>query len=160
MNSIYPELQNTLQKLCFISKIKEGQKINVNYRPTIVGNGSWLYSYYESFFRSMNGEGRESTINYLKQVIAEAIRLLENYKSHQQQIKYLINLMQEAKKGIKNLRVTYYNDIHIVSQLDILILQISQQIDNCEIKENKENNLKQEIKEDIDFSSILNLNQL
>lgn len=149
MNNIYPELQDILQKLSFIAKIKEGQKINVNYRPTIVGTGSWIYSYYESFFRSMHGEGRESTINYLKHVINEAIRLLDYYKHLPQHINYLLVLMKKAKKGIKNLRVTYYNDNHVVSQLDILILQISQQLINKEeILENQQNQQNQQNEND------------
>ena len=65
MSNIPDNLRKVLEKLTFIASIEKGKRINVNYRPTIVGSGSWWYSWYESWNRSMHGESRENTINYI-----------------------------------------------------------------------------------------------
>lgn len=130
ITNIFPELQQVLQKLSFIGKIKEGQRLNVNYRPAIVGGNSWLYSFYESFIRSMNGEGRESTIAYLKELMSETLHLLEKYQTMQQlcYLTHILEMLKEAKQGIKNLKITYYADPLVVSQLDVILLQMQDQL--------------------------------
>lgn len=130
ITNIFPELQQVLQKLSFIGKIKEGQRLNVNYRPAIVGGNSWLYSFYESLIRSMNGEGREGTIAYLKELMTDTLHLLEKYQNMNQlcYLTHILEMLKEAKQGVKNLKITYYADPLVVSQLDIILLQMQDQL--------------------------------
>lgn len=119
----------TLPQLLLISKIPREGKLNVkNGELTIYQGGlrNWI-------MRNFNGDGREATINFLKDFyigiqanVREIIK--HNYKEENKNTKSItsenlaaiITNLYSSLSGIKNLRQTYRTHIKVISDLEFI----------------------------------------
>src|SRR5947209_20579174 len=96
-NSIPATLNDLLVKLKILSMIERGHKINMG-SMTFVDANSW----WGSFQRSLNGEGRKSLMIHLNQIIQQAITAINEYQNTEF-CKIVVNSLAHAKIGIQNL---------------------------------------------------------
>jgi hypothetical protein len=129
-----------LVNLKIISKINPNDKLKVASNSTSIekeGLMSWLSRWYY-------GDSREKTINFIKTVVTDAINITndimnstyinnkmkktvyeENEFTKSLNTLFLVrNEMENCKTGILNLKKTYEMDIHIISQLEVIINKI------------------------------------
>lgn len=129
-----------LVNLKIISKISPNDKLKVANNSTSIekeGLISWLSRWY-------HGDSRVKTINFIKVVVADAINITndimnstyinnktkktvyeENEYTKSLNTLFLIkNEMDNCKTGIINLKKTYELDIHVISQLEVIINKI------------------------------------
>lgn len=119
-------LRSILTKLHFLSRIEVGFKPNMN-NLTVVESSSWL----GSFYRRLYGESRRGVIADIEDMIDEAIDYIN--KSDPEFIPLIINRIDNTKKGINALKITYRDDINFVSKLNVIS-------DNIDIQLSKLNN--------------------
>jgi len=115
-------IQTIISKLKFISKIQEGEKIDVH-RLLLYPNTS-INNVYRTIFS--RGESRESALNFIKITIADALITSSSYLKNDQQLYQDIGFMilkslEESKIGIKNIIETYKNDRMYTSKFETLI---------------------------------------
>jgi len=121
---VFPrDLEEILVKLKFIAMTEKGQKINTT-NMTLVNGTSW----YSAYYRSLNGEGRNNTLRFLKDVVIRAIELIAVYKHQVPFLRYLITDLAHAKIGIINLTTTYQEDHLIRADLSTLVGKIDIQL--------------------------------
>lgn len=123
-----------VSKLKFISKIKQREKIDIEYLQ-VVSADSWLNSFYRTFIS--RSESRDSTLEFVKNIIKEAFELSYKYLNcdgeYSKNIgKMLIKSIVESKIGLKNLADTYSDDRLYESEIDAFILFIDTKINDID----------------------------
>lgn len=131
---------NILVNLKIISKIAPNNKLKLLHNTTTIekeGIASWLLRWY-------NGDSREKTVNFIKNVIADSINMTNDImnstyinnkgrKTAYEETEFtkllstlsLIKVeMGNSKAGIVNLQKTYELDIQIISQLEVVMNKI------------------------------------
>ena len=108
-------VNNIIVELKIISKIKKGEKLNINSK-SIVHSDSWV----GSFNRSFTGESRNLLILHLERVINDTYQIIDdiNDKDLLENVYKNLNL---AKGGIQNLLETYKDDINITCKISVII---------------------------------------
>ena len=115
----FTDVDNIIINLKIISKIQKGQKVSVQ-GPIL---SLEYYSYIPEFIRRwFKKDGREKTINQIKFYIDNAIKIDNNQKHR------IINELEQSKKGIENLKVTYNDDVTIIAKIDIILEHIDEYI--------------------------------
>ena len=114
-------LENIISKLKFISKIREGEKVDVK-TLTIVDPD--IPSRAHRTFISR--ESRVETYSFIKTVIDRGIGMLYYYLDtketfHSEMVRLLVVNLKDSKKGITNLTITYEKDRKFVSDIETLM---------------------------------------
>lgn len=104
-------------------------------KPT---ESSKIRKYVNSLVRWYNHDTRHNTLLHIQNMILHAFNRLQNLKiegsvDESWLVFMYTQKLDNSKKGLKNLKVTYCEDDNFCSKLDILIERIEQQI-----KDNKE----------------------
>lgn len=117
LRQIPKEVNDVIVELSFISKVTDGQKINVE-KKDIISSYSWIWAGY----RSMCGETREKTIKYIKSVVGRALELVRGSDSV---IKKLLEThLTQASSGIISLMKTYKGDHMASSKIENILYNI------------------------------------
>ena len=143
-------IEDNLLNLKIISKIKENDKLSSQEKIIKIDPPSLL----QGVYRWMNAEGRSITMEKLTDIINESMLITEGLLKREKELKeneyldlqennsqifqnFIIELTNSLL-GLENLKKTYYEDINIMSQLDILLRKITTRIDKmtklCSIK--------------------------
>ena len=143
-------IEDNLLNLKIISKIKENDKLSSQEKIIKIDPPSLL----QGVYRWMNAEGRTITMEKLTDIINESMLITEGLLKREKELKeneyldlqennsqifqnFIIELTNSLL-GLENLKKTYYEDINIMSQLDILLKKITTRIDKmtklCSIK--------------------------
>lgn len=123
-------VQDTVSKLKFISKIREGEKLDV--QSLRMSPDTWATSLHRTFLS--RGESRDVTLEFIRGVIAEAFELAAKCLTYESDDRaahegsqffdeignLIIRSLQESKVGIENLAKTYNDDRLFSSKLDTL----------------------------------------
>ena len=124
------ELDNILLKLNIISQLKENDKLVVNNNDFKIDNNNfqfvkrWYYS-----------ENRENTLNKLNEIIDITFKFIENNHINKILQRILFSL-KSCINGINSLKLTYKNDVNIITKIDLLIENINIKINEIELKFN------------------------
>lgn len=121
-NAIPTPLNDLLVKLTFLSKLQQGNKVNIT-SMSFVDATSWL----GAFQRSLAGEGRKDLMMHLKQIIEQTILNIQDYQDTEF-CAIIVNHLAEAKIGIQTLSSTYSDDPQIVSQIQVMLQNIDLQL--------------------------------
>lgn len=120
------DVEQLLVSLDFLAQTKSGNKINIK-KMSFVSNDSWS----GSLLRTLHGESREKTVSYITQLVKHAIEVLDKYSRNSGSSTIfrdaILAKLSECKKGIANVRETYSDDPHFVSQLNVCIDNIDLQ---------------------------------
>jgi len=115
-------VQDIVSKLKFISKIKEGEIVDVT-SLSLMEKG-WSTSAYRTLVT--RNESRKATLEFFRQVIGEAFDLAGRYLASKevffQEIgAIIVSALQECKAGISNHAKTYRDDRMHVSKIETLV---------------------------------------
>lgn len=114
----------TLAKLLFISRVKEGQLIFTQNCTLQQKNNYW-----DSFWRVVYSETRHKTYLWLADIIDDAFKQYDMLSSSDIQenkgiaSNMLINI-EASKDGLLNMKKTYKSDVYYCSLLDTLLQNI------------------------------------
>lgn len=117
--------KDILSKLKFISKIQEGEKINVKH--LYVQQDGFLTKLSRTFY---NLDNRCNTLNFIENTINRSFEIISLYiisdKLSDRKISYIIvKDLENAKAGISNLMKTYINDNMFISRMETLLDNIN-----------------------------------
>ncbi len=133
MNDIVDGL---LVNLKILGKIKDAEKIDISAdKIKLQGN-----TFYTSLIRFIKGDSRGKTIQFINEVITNSIDVLMQFVNSTQMSPYnansyqynknytsLVNLSIELKNcitGLESLKKTYDDDVHTVSQIEVIVNKI------------------------------------
>lgn len=116
-------------KLKFISRLEVGDKVNVKYM--LVQKDGLLTRLSRMFY----DENRGNTLNFVKNTITRTFEILKAYETSENMADRLMctNLLQDldkAKAGIRNLKETYDKDIKFTCDMDTLLQSITARLSN------------------------------
>jgi acyl-CoA hydrolase len=122
-------VQDIVSKLKFISKIEEGEIVDV--RSSTIMEAGWSSSIYRTFFT--RNESRKITLDFFRQTISNAFDMITLYLNAKDQFYRQIGVMifealQESKKGITNHGTTYRRDRMYMSQIETLLLTLDKEL--------------------------------
>jgi hypothetical protein len=129
-----------ISRIKFISKIKQGDKINT--RGFFIQNDTLLSKLSRSFLYQ---DSRVNTINFISETLLQVFHLLKLYVTTDKlsDISMCINVIEDIgnmKKGIVNLQNTYQDDAIIVSKLETFVQEIDSKL--LEFKNNNSAKIK------------------
>ena len=95
------DVSNIIEKLKFLSLVKNGQKINFN-KKTFCDSSSYI----DAALRFIDGESKDKLTIHIKDLISKTSTMIVKYKGSiwEQRIK---NELLKMKPGIENLSKTY-----------------------------------------------------
>jgi hypothetical protein len=122
-------VQDIVSKLKFISKIEEGEIVDV--RSSTIMEVGWTSSLYRTFFT--RNESRKTTLDFFRQIISNAFDMITLYLNAKDSFYIQIGTMifeslQESKIGIANHGKTYRKDRMYISQIETLILTLDKEL--------------------------------
>lgn len=114
-------VQDIVSKLRFISKIREGEKLDVS--SLTLGEGLRTSLYRTVIARS---ESRDTTLEFIREVVHEAFNLASKYLRKEETFfkdigQMVITSLHECKSGLLNLIKTYAEDRMFISKLETLM---------------------------------------
>lgn len=133
--------KDILSKLKFISKIQEGEKINVKY--LYVQQDGFMTKLSRTFY---NLDNRGNTLNFVENTVKRSFEIIRLYvnsdKVSERTICYnIIKDLEISKSGILNLMKTYIHDNMFISRMetlmddiDIHLLEIKSKVPENEFK--------------------------
>jgi hypothetical protein len=114
-------IREVISKLKFISKIKQGEKIDTkNY--LLMEDGL-----YTRVYRKYMGLNKEDTLEFVNVLMKEAFGVCKFYRDekqdsfHKGMLKLLMSSIKEARRGLENLELTYAQDRMFTSKIETLI---------------------------------------
>jgi len=126
-------VQDIVSKLKFISKIKEGEKLDVS---TLTLCENTLFS---SLYRTLlrRGESREATLVFIRGVIGEAFDLAYVFLCRDSPLcndigETIVSSLHESKSGLLKLTKSYTDDRMFVSKIEALICTLDTKIKDLE----------------------------
>lgn len=122
-------VQDIVSKLKFISKIREGEIVDVS--NLSLSERNWKTSMYRTLFARK--ESRHMTLDFFRQVVGEAFDLATLYLRSEEQFfqnigSMIISALQESKAGILNHAKTYSHDRMHVSKTETLLRTLDTKI--------------------------------
>jgi DNA repair ATPase RecN len=121
MSSFSSDIKDVLFKLWFLAKIKPDQKVNVTTMSFVSSNSIW-----GSIFRSLYGENRMLTLEFIAHVIDLTNEVISRYQNNKRILDCVLTALHEASEGIRNLLSTYKDDPQMSSKLEVYLEQIKQ----------------------------------
>ena len=130
-----PNSEN-ISRLKFIGKIKKGEKINTRYM--YIQPEGIVTTLSRTFFYQDN---RVNSYNFCKETINNSLSILEEHEkiNTHESAKICNNILtdlEEALKGLENLRITYIEDVKFCCDIDTIIELIKVRLLNAEINLN------------------------
>jgi len=113
--------EELISKLKFLSKIQKGEKMNVG------GMFMQLDCFKTTVSRTIwNVDSRQNTLTFIEKVLNNSTELIELFLNSSQHAQYVMasNIMKDlesSKNGIRNLKITYNNDVMFCSKIDTFI---------------------------------------
>lgn len=104
-------LEGCLVALYFISKVKKGDKIDTRRLQT-----QSAQSYVDCITRTLSGETRRDTINFIRLTLTNANDFMQKSKD-EKEISEIKAAVLEAVKGLSNLEDTYSTDALVCANL-------------------------------------------
>lgn len=136
-------VQGIISKLKFVSKVGEGEIINVS--TFTLCKKSWSTSLYRTLLQQ--GESREATLMFARGLTGEALDLAYDFLLKKERFykdigKMIITALKECKPGLFELMKSYEEDRMFVSKMEALIdtldakiKDLERQVDNPKIKQ-------------------------
>jgi hypothetical protein len=129
-------IDNLLLDLEVIRQINENDKLSV---ISLIGSTRLAVDsskYISPFTRYYYNYNRETTISYLENLTANIEKTAEFLINgdHNEECETINDALQNALKGLNNLKVTYISDSIIVAKLTLIINKfktIAKKLDNC-----------------------------
>ena len=134
-------LNQVTLNLKVMGDIKDGDKLSTVNKYIEIDS----YSYLQCIYRKYNGDSRLKTLEKIDEVINDTISLsqqllnnelnnsnvtnLPDNTSNAKILQDLIPDMIDASKGIRNLKLTYKNDVLTENKLDMAIKKLNDQVD-------------------------------
>lgn len=110
--------------LKFISKIKVGEKVDVQSQQLHVNN--WITGIYRTFIARR--ESRDLTFSYFRSVVTNAIEFIRALATsgveNDKKISSIMEALEESKIGFTNLKKTYEDDRMFESKIETLLSTI------------------------------------
>lgn len=127
-NAMPKTLQQLLVKLTFIGNIDKGIKINTHDMSVSDAN-SWIARIARTVRTfTFTTESRKTMIIAVEQLVDESIKAIEQYSSSPFR-KEIVNALDNATSGISNLMDTYSADLIVKSKLEVILKNISIQLE-------------------------------
>ena len=131
------DVQDLFSRLKFITKIKQGEKINVPNMYTQENN--WKTTLVRTIWDT---DTRQNAQNFIKETIQNCFELIflylrTNNVTKMELVKNMIVDIHLAKRGITNIKYTYRNDTMFVCALETLELRIDAQMTELKSKYNE-----------------------
>ena len=131
------DVQDLFSRLKFITKIKQGEKINVPNMYTQENN--WKTTLVRTIWDT---DTRQNAQNFIKETIHNCFELIflylrTNNVTRMELVKNMIVDIHLAKRGITNIKYTYRNDTMFVCALETLELRIDAQMTELKSKYNE-----------------------
>lgn len=141
--------KDILSKLKFISKVQEGEKINVRY--LYVQQDGFMTKLSRTFY---NLDNRGNTLNFVENTIKRSLEIITLYinsdKLSDRKLCYnIIKDLDKSKSGIINLIKTYIQDNMFIARMETLLDEIEAKISE----------LKSKIPED-EYKNIISNNEI
>lgn len=121
-----PETSEVISRLKFLTKVKKGEKINVN--GLYVQPESYVTSISRTLFHIDN---RNNTLSFIQNTIDRSFELVNlytnNHNASTSELSISKNLIKDiikAKDGINNLKSTYHQDTMFICNLDAILENI------------------------------------
>jgi len=115
-------LQEILIRLKYIGGIKRGVKLNI--QNLSYSDSSW----FETIRRSLSGEGRAHTQEFLKNVVSSSLDIINDYKDSEF-IETILEHLSNTVVGLENLRETYRMDPEFECRVSTIIENVNFQLD-------------------------------
>jgi hypothetical protein len=120
--------KDMISKLKFISKVQEGEKINV--RGLFIQQDGITTRLSRTFY---NLDNRGNTLNFVENTVKRCFEIISLYKrseneSERQICLSILDDLTKSKIGIINLMKTYEHDIMFISRMETLLDEIDTQI--------------------------------
>lgn len=116
-------IDEVLTSLKIIGSIKEGQKVCV--RNGLLTLEQRSNGFLPAIKRFIYGDNREITIRYIKNVVHNALSILNATKNDE-----VLKHLNEAVVGLQRLEVTYVADVATVSAIQVLVTRVQREIES------------------------------
>lgn len=108
-------VSNIIIQLTLISMIKR------NYQLNITNLSITRYpSLYGTVYRSVNGENRQRTFQYVQEIMDAAFQMVRSENNTNISNK-IMDAIIKSKEGIRNMEITYSSDEYMVSKINTLL---------------------------------------
>ena len=133
----YSKVENIIIQLTVISKLCSNEKICINNtsgRISVI-SGTKL----SAIYRWINGENRSKCIHFINNLVNDALDILlynTEYNNEKEKFitidyyKQLKNAMNHSCAGFEQLKLTYVDDMYMVSYLESIINKINTSLQN------------------------------
>ena len=122
MSDIPQEVVNVVSNLSVISGLPSGAKLNsgkLNYAAA----DSWI----DNFFRFMNNESSEKSLDFINNTITEAVKVAKKYEEWKDKIcEYVVAI----ERAVLNLSHVYRKEPATLAQIEIIKLRITKEAFN------------------------------
>jgi hypothetical protein len=119
-------IDEVLTSLKIIGSIKEGQKVCV--RNGLLTLEQRSNGFLPAIKRFIYGDNREITIRYIKNVVHNALSILNATKNDE-----VLKHLNEAVVGLQRLEVTYVADVATVSAIQVLVTRVQREIKSRDV---------------------------
>ena len=116
-------IDEVLTSLKIIGSIKEGQKVCV--RNGLLTLEQRSNGFLPALKRFIYGDNREITLRYIKNVVHNALSILNAAKNDE-----VLKHLNEAVVGLQRLEVTYVADVATVSAIQVLVTRVQREIES------------------------------
>jgi len=121
VNGDEKSVQDTLSRLKFIAKVKEGEKLDIESQT--VQDNSYIVNVIRTFFRN---ESRNRTITFIRTTYGEAFELIEGYLKNESLFaknltELILKSINDSQVGLENLAKTYEDDRMFVAKIETII---------------------------------------
>lgn len=145
------QVQNLLINLKVLSQIGPGDKINTKEKNIEIDNNNWG----QALRRAYRGDDRKLTFDVINNLIANLTNIIqksldgdrdsyiEEKSVHMTNSELLSEVHKElegTRKGLENLRETYFQDATLASKMELCIGTVQRQITSIENYFSKKNN--------------------
>jgi len=119
-------IDEVLTSLKIIGSIKEGQKVCV--RNGLLTLEQRSNGFLPALKRFIYGDNREITLRYIKNVVHNALSILNASKNDE-----VLKHLNEAVVGLQRLEVTYVADVATVSAIQVLVTRVQREIQSRDV---------------------------
>ena len=145
------QVQNLLINLKVLSQIGPGDKINTKEKNIEIDNNNWG----QSLRRTYRGDDRKLTFDMINNLITTLTLIIQKslngsadeyieeksvHMTNQELLKEVHKELEGVKKGLENLRETYFQDATLASKMELCIGTVQRQITSIENYFKKKNN--------------------
>ena len=145
------QVQNLLINLKVLSQIGPGDKINTKEKNIEIDSNNWG----QSLRRTYRGDDRKLTFDMINNLITTLTLIIQKslegdadeyieeksvHMTNQELLKEVHKELEGVRKGLENLRETYFQDATLASKMELCIGTVQRQITSIENYFKKKNN--------------------